>query len=538
MNQEEFRRINQALSLAISHIEEKGFDDVLRPPAFLPPIEHAAIKAKPEGFKKIARSSTLSFLNQADLKTNRIGSTCHFLIMRDQFTFRKVCWLDPFDLVKYLTLAIILFEWIEPHRIAKEAGVIHSHRKSANPAELFDANFGYKSFRKASGDLTRARIGQWKVVTDISNFFDRIGNHALENHLGDIHCPQKYITLLTEILFQWAGDRRSFGLPVGSDASRIIAEAALLGVDRKMQELGFPFVRYVDDFRIFTATRAEAFDAMRSLSEILSDEGLSVNHKKTSIMQIRDDSDFLEEARPGLNDAHEVIDEAERIVVPVRVLVSGKSGVAKFYHEPGKEALAAIKNLKKADLINRLVSSRGHEQEENVKLVMKYFVYADQDTNLVTQILELKATSIFYVVDALIKEAGKIPAELKDDLREIVFTQMGGISCTYPYQIPMLRLFSTEGYTDSRIANGIVDKHRAIDNVLFFREAILLGFQQMDRKRIRALAIDVFPHSAIPIKRAIFHAFVNYARMSENEKRPIQRNMLQLTEDWFIVNHA
>ena len=274
------------MELAIARVLEKGTDDVFKPPVFSHSIESAILATEAEEFRKKASHQSLKFLKAADLNIERIGPTRRCLVTKDQNTFRQAAWLDPFDTVKYSATTYLLFEKIEAARILKHEGVIHSHRMSHNDQEIFDPNYGYDSFRARSSELSSQRIGKWKIVTDISNFFDRIGNHSLENHLLDIGCEKKYVTLIREMLLSWAGDRRSFGVPVGSDASRILSEAVLLNVDRTLKSRDIVFVRYVDDFRIFAETRAEALKSIEILTSLLAEEGLSLNSRKTDISEI------------------------------------------------------------------------------------------------------------------------------------------------------------------------------------------------------------------------------------------------------------
>ena len=102
--------------------------------------------------------------------------------------------------MKFLALAILLFDTIETKRIPKAENILHSHRRSEEKDKLFDDEYGYDSFRKASALKSKQGLGQWKVITDISNFFDRIGNHSLENHLIEIECERKYVELMRDVL--------------------------------------------------------------------------------------------------------------------------------------------------------------------------------------------------------------------------------------------------------------------------------------------------------------------------------------------------
>lgn len=534
MEKEEFARVELATELAIARILEKGTDDVFKPPTFSRSVESIILMQKAADFKCVARSRTIDFLKSADLRRERIGPTQRGLTIKDQNSFRQCAWLDPFDAVKYLATTYLVFDEIEKARIPKDEHVIHSHRLSSAKNEIFDASFGYDSFRSRSAELSRERIGKWKVVTDISNFFDRIGNHSLESHLLNIGCDKRYVTLIREMLLFWAGDRRSFGIPVGSDASRILSEAVLLNVDKRMREFGLVFIRYVDDFRIFADTRAEALKAIEVLTNLLADEGLSLNSKKTGIFNILHPEEIAQFTNRFALGEHERIEIDEKIEVVRAVRISGRSSISRFYREPGKEALKKIQAIPKDSLIKGFIEALDNDVEQQIKLMMKYFIYVDQDVELLKILIDRKITSIYYIVDALVKEADKFSPEKCEEIKSTVFGGLDWDKCAYPLQVPILRLSGISNFSEPSFVRTIVDRHLQSDNMLFYREAICLGASCLDRARLRKIAMDVFPNVPNFVRRAIFHAVKYHDALSNDEKRPLLKNMEQHSDDWFI----
>jgi hypothetical protein len=87
-----------------------------------------------------------------------------------------------------------------------------------------------------------------------------------------------------KILFSKFSQTRSYGLPVGGPASRILAELAINPVDLYLNRKGIPFCRYVDDFHIFANSKEEAFRHLFFLAQILFNEGLSLQRTKTRIL--------------------------------------------------------------------------------------------------------------------------------------------------------------------------------------------------------------------------------------------------------------
>lgn len=83
--------------------------------------------------------------------------------------------------------------------------------------------------------------------------------------------------------------RQSYGIPVGSSASRIIAEAILTDVDDALVHEEVAFTRYVDDYRIFIRPDQNPYRIIAFLSEQLAkNEGLSLNAQKTRLLTAKE----------------------------------------------------------------------------------------------------------------------------------------------------------------------------------------------------------------------------------------------------------
>ncbi len=534
MDQEQFGRLSTAINLAITRVISKGCDDVFKPPIFSHSIESEILTTHAGEFRKQAYSLTLEFLKAADLQRHRVGPTVRGLIAKDQNTFRQVAWLDPFDAVKYLSIALLLFPYIESARIPREQGIIHSHRLSETGKDVFDDNYGYDSFRAKSSELSKAYIGKWKVITDIANFFDRIGNHSLENHLLDIGCDRKYVVLIREMLLFWAKDRRSFGIPVGSDASRILSEAVLVDVDRKLDELDLKYIRYVDDYRIFAESRAEALKCVEVLTSALADEGLSLNSRKTDIFKILDAEEAVSLVNRFAGGEHEKIDLDERIEIKHAIRVSGRSTISRFYREPGKEAARKIKAISRDQIDTLIIDSLDSDFENQLKLVVKYFVYAEQDTKLLSALIDRKITTVFYISDALVKEHAMFDQSKRQEIKYALFDLVDWTKCAYPLQVPIIRIAAHPAFLEPKFVRSIVDGHLQSDCMLFYREAISLGYPCLDRSRLRALAMDVFQNVPEFVQRSIYCAVNKHQGFTEEEKRPLLKNMKQCADDWFV----
>jgi hypothetical protein len=86
------------------------------------------------------------------------------------------------------------------------------------------------------------------VEADISEFYQRIYHHRLENSVAAATTNQPMARFIRTFIADVRA-RQSFGIPVGGNASRVLAEVLLNDTDRAMNTAGYEFTRYVDDFR-------------------------------------------------------------------------------------------------------------------------------------------------------------------------------------------------------------------------------------------------------------------------------------------------
>ncbi|XZE51944.1 reverse transcriptase domain-containing protein [Planctomycetaceae bacterium SH139] len=74
------------------------------------------------------------------------------------------------------------------------------------------------------------------------------------------------------------------GTPQGGPMSPLLSNIYLDDLDKELERRGLPFVRYADDFVIFTKTEAAARRVYGSIERFLTDRlKLSVNHNKSQI---------------------------------------------------------------------------------------------------------------------------------------------------------------------------------------------------------------------------------------------------------------
>jgi len=205
--------------------------------------------------------------------------------------FRVVTKIHPFWNIYLNGLAIAIAEVLEPRRDHRA----HSYRFSPSGAEqLFDPGRSWRAFKEATVQHAAGASAETVVVqTDISSFYDHVSHHYLENFIGDLGGDCNFIAAQVNALLGHFSAKRSFGLPVGGQAARILAELFLSYVDNALSAAGVHWHRYVDDYVLITANTADAYRALGALTQALLDYGLTLNKSKTVFLSSKHYQDYV-----------------------------------------------------------------------------------------------------------------------------------------------------------------------------------------------------------------------------------------------------
>ncbi len=274
--------IEKALNLAINNTILEGITDV---ELFSRPFELDMLKDKT--FRQNVFEKLLPILKSNDINKLQFLPLANCLVpKKDFFAFRKCALIDPLDEIKYLTLVIMLAELIEKNRDPKRNNRIFSYRWQPAKGHLFSGKYNFTAFRSYVQKQSQKRNVHVVAECDIANFYDRINLHRLECILSSFELiDTKYVKTIDALLKFWA-NRDSYGLPVGSNASRILAEAALIEVDKYLISHNVNFCRFVDDFRFFAPDAATAHYWLSLLVTRLNKEGLCINSSKTLLRDV------------------------------------------------------------------------------------------------------------------------------------------------------------------------------------------------------------------------------------------------------------
>jgi len=141
------------------------------------------------------------------------------------------------------------------------------------------------------------------VVADVAGYYEQVDIYTLRSDINGLAVNEETLQLLEKCLHRWAQVPRR-GLPQGFSASDILGKLYLNAVDTSLAGAGFKHCRYVDDYRIFCRSNAEARKALLLLTQTLRHRGLVVQTAKTKILG-------ADEAKRQFEDVRLRIDEVK-----------------------------------------------------------------------------------------------------------------------------------------------------------------------------------------------------------------------------------
>lgn len=160
--------------------------------------------------------------------------------------------------------------------------------------EFSTSSFGYRPHRSARDAVKQVqqiiRGGRRHCVDmDLSKFFDRVQHDVLMARVSRKVRDKRLLKLIGRylragVMVDGLCQPSSEGTMQGGPLSPLLSNIYLDALDKELEQRGLPFVRYADDFVIFTKSEAAAHRVYASVERFLSERlKLTVNHDKSSI---------------------------------------------------------------------------------------------------------------------------------------------------------------------------------------------------------------------------------------------------------------
>lgn len=528
--------IIDAVKKAMSNIIKEGTTDV---ELFVKPFEIELISN--EDNKQIVIQQVVESINAAiegdeekiveNLGLKQIGKV--LVPKKRNYDFRKCAMIDVIDEIKFLSIVLLLANKIEKKRLSKKCNMIFSYRYNASDTNgwLFHRNIGMTAFRNCN--MHNSRKSNYNVVVecDISNFYDRLNIHRLESTLlstvAKTEKEQKIVKIINQILLFWS-NRDSYGLPVGSNASRILAEASLIDIDKYLLDNKIPFTRFVDDFRLFSSSAEQAHKFLSMLINRLAQDGLFLNSGKTKIIDVSMLKDEKDEFH-NENEINEKSPEEKRIIngysglVPTKFRKLSESEILKYKQtDPAR----LIEQLKNKVVINE---SEG-EIKECIKSIVaneQYFLIKD-----FPKILHKSPQFIPYFIDMVRKNKQNIADEVVENIKNDFSKWFDEQQVPEYILVYLVRIFDSENLKDKKILLNYFRKLPR-NSGDYIGRALLEALQQnLDRSEILEIR-EYFNRADNWEKRQIFKIIVN--GLSKDETNAFYRNITKSNNDPLLL---
>lgn len=180
-------------------------------------------------------------------------------------------------------------------------------RMLLNP--IFDQTFHPMSFGFRPGRNCHQAISQvkkylddgykWVVDADIKGFFDNIPHDVIMEKVSAEVADGNILNLIRKFLRSGVMEEGVLkptikGTPQGGVISPLLANITLNELDWALEDQGYKFVRYADDFVILCRSKDEADKALLFVKHIIEDKlRLELSKEKTKIAHLSDSFNFL-----------------------------------------------------------------------------------------------------------------------------------------------------------------------------------------------------------------------------------------------------
>jgi RNA-directed DNA polymerase len=166
-----------------------------------------------------------------------------------------------------------------------------------------DDSYGFRPGRGCHMAVERVlelhRQGYTHVLdADIKGFFDNLPHEIIMAALAAEVADGNILGLVERFLKAGVMEDGAFqptwkGTPQGGVISPLLANIALNSLDWRLQDAGFRFVRYADDFVVLCQSEAQVQEAFALVQEQLTSLGLTLSAEKTKTTEFREGFAFL-----------------------------------------------------------------------------------------------------------------------------------------------------------------------------------------------------------------------------------------------------
>ena len=267
-----------------------------------------------------------------------------FLVPKDDLTFRQATQLHPQDSI---ILTAVLYEFgggIEARRLPKDN--VFSYRFDPSVQKgLYASESAWNDFWSVAAE--KSRYFSHVLYFDISDFYNQIYHHTVENQLAQSQFPNQAIKWIINLL-ESTTQGVSRGIPIGPHAAHLIAECTLIPIDNSLTNNGVDFLRFADDFVVFADSEREAKRALYTVANTLDKQQRLMPQKHKTVVYEADE--FVEHCTSMIED-RPISDEEERILQIIEKYSPGNPYARVTYNQVSPEDWKAFS----PDVITRII---------------------------------------------------------------------------------------------------------------------------------------------------------------------------------------
>ncbi len=166
-----------------------------------------------------------------------------------------------------------------------------------------DCSFGFRPKRSCHQAIKRVlsyhKEGDRATLdADIAGFFDNIPHKLIVDAVAEEVADGNILNLVKKFLAAGVMENgvfkpTSIGTPQGGVVSPLLANIVLNKLDWRLEEAGYRFVRYADDFVVVCKDRKQAEAALALVSEVMTELELELSSEKTKIASYGKGYEFL-----------------------------------------------------------------------------------------------------------------------------------------------------------------------------------------------------------------------------------------------------
>ncbi|MFI2378987.1 reverse transcriptase domain-containing protein [Streptomyces sp. NPDC018964] len=212
---------------------------------------------------------------------------------KNAISVRPLARFSARDRLIYDSLVFDLAEEVDRHRHQS----VYSYRWNHKTGALIFWSYSWKLMRR-NALRTLKRNHRFHMATlDVSSFYEHIDVELLSEDLGIMVSNELAVSRVSVFLRKFQNINHAWGLPQGSDASGILANAYLASVDQFLSRNRIPFFRYSDDISVFDESWNSLRDVLVDVNKIFRARKLSMAGHKTGIVDYDTAYDRLKNAR-------------------------------------------------------------------------------------------------------------------------------------------------------------------------------------------------------------------------------------------------